>query len=419
MPAAVTLAVLTAPSANAVTPTRCTSSRTAGLTACSPGSFHRGGFDDPLAGPRFNYGAVALGWLAAERATPGPAGDSCAPRGGREPAGRHAGHRAGSVPGLDRGAGVAAALGVAARPGVARRPRRAPAGVHGPPQARQPRPVQPIRVATQTSSSSMPSRCWSWHGGHPLRTSDGVRAADPADPDRGHPTGCAASRDVAPARRSDRRRRRSDPVSIRRATRCAYHALSCAMVMRAIRLLDVVPAPRRTGRAPCALGADCPGGPTRRRDVDGTWYPAGLDVRRSVYAALAGAAEFGADDPALAARLRRLAELGVRRSCERGSAPPGSHSAQATAAPAAGLDHSADTIVCNGLALTFLQLAIGEADAAAGSTAPLPAEVPGAGCWTRTPPASQRSAPGASGSPSTGPPRTRATRATTPASSRR
>jgi hypothetical protein len=35
-----------------------------------------GGFDDPLAGPRFNYGAVALGWLGTRRAVPGPQGEA-------------------------------------------------------------------------------------------------------------------------------------------------------------------------------------------------------------------------------------------------------------------------------------------------------------------------------------------------------
>ena len=190
-----------------------------------------------------------------------------------------------------------------------------------------------------------------------------------------HPTR-AASR-VAPACRCDRRRRRSDPVR--------SGAQPARLPRALVRDGDArdPPARRRprtdaTGRAPCALGADRPGGPSRRRDVDGTRHPAGLDVRRE--------------------RLRRAGRRrGVRRRrpCARGaaesttpssrspnsarvSAPPGSHSAQDRGARWRASTHSADTIVYNGLALTFLQLAIGEADAAAGSTAPLPAEVPGA-----------------------------------------
>ena len=35
-----------------------------------------GGYDDPLAGPRFNYGAIGLAWLTGERAPAGPEGDA-------------------------------------------------------------------------------------------------------------------------------------------------------------------------------------------------------------------------------------------------------------------------------------------------------------------------------------------------------
>ena len=72
---AVTLAVLTAPSAHAVTSKQLSELTDASLDGLLARQLPWGGFDDPLAGPRFNYGAVALGWLAAERADPGLAGD--------------------------------------------------------------------------------------------------------------------------------------------------------------------------------------------------------------------------------------------------------------------------------------------------------------------------------------------------------
>ena len=156
----------------------------------------------------------------------------------------------------------------------------------------------------------------------------------------------------------------------------AYHALSCAMLMRAIHLLDVVPEPTRRAarRALWALVALAdPLG-------DVTWMGRGTRLvwtyAASVYAGLAGASEFGADDPALAARLRRLADLAFAELGAR-LGPTGLALGPGPRRTLAGLDHSADTIVYNGLALTFLQLAIDEADTAAGPTAPLPAEVPG------------------------------------------
>jgi hypothetical protein len=86
--------------------------------------------------------------------------------------------------------------------------------------------------------------------------------------------------------------------------------------------------------------------------------------------------EFAAEG-ALAARLRRLAELTFAELRERTAAwglevLPG-HGRSSLA----GADRSQNTIVSNGLALAFLQLAADEAGAAAGPTAPLPAEVAG------------------------------------------
>ena len=158
----------------------------------------------------------------------------------------------------------------------------------------------------------------------------------------------------------------------------AYHALSTAMLVRGLRLLgrDAPVTTRRAARrALWALVALAdPHGTVAwmGRGQENTWTYAA-----STYAALAGAAEF-ATEPALAKRLRRLAELTFAELGARAttfglavlSGPP--------RATLAGADRSQDTIACNGLALSFLALAAAEAAAAAGPTAPLPSETPGA-----------------------------------------
>src|SRR5262245_724133 len=58
-----------------VTPQRLERLVDAGLDGLMPRQLGWGGFADPLDGPRFNYGAMGLAWLAGERALPGPAGE--------------------------------------------------------------------------------------------------------------------------------------------------------------------------------------------------------------------------------------------------------------------------------------------------------------------------------------------------------
>jgi hypothetical protein len=167
----------------------------------------------------------------------------------------------------------------------------------------------------------------------------------------------------------------------------AYHVLSTAMLLRALRLLD--PSAPRAGvlaarRALWALVA--------LADPEGTvaWMGRGQEhtwtYAATLYAALAGAARF-AGDKRLAPRLRRLAELTLHvlqtRLGETGLAvlpgPP--------RATLAGGDHTQDTIACNGLALAFVALAATETAAAAGPTLPLPAANAAAAGPTAPPPA--------------------------------
>ena len=372
---AVTLAVLTAPSANAVTPTQLNELTDSGLDGLLARQLPWGGFDDPLAGPRFNYGAVALGWLAAERAAPGPPGD---PRRRAADASLQAATRV-AAPGAFQIWMEALALQQRSASQLAPASRAALAEHL---QAF----TEPTTGAAAAACAADP-RCY-----NNLKLVDAVAMLELAR------AGIRSARPTASVQRTQRiltqviprvqrpeLRLRAGAIAVDDAAilsdparnPLAYHALSCAMVMRAIRLLDVVPAATRQAarRALWALIALAdPLG-------DVTWMGRGTRLvwtyGASVYAGLAGAAEFGADDPALAARLRRLAELAFAELRSR-LGPAGLALGPGPRRTLAGLDHSADTIVYNGLALTFLQLAIGEADAAAGSTAPLPAEVPGA-----------------------------------------
>ena len=54
--------------ASAVTPERIERVIDASLSGLLARQLEWGGFDDPLAGPRFGYGAIALGWLAGGEA---------------------------------------------------------------------------------------------------------------------------------------------------------------------------------------------------------------------------------------------------------------------------------------------------------------------------------------------------------------
>ena len=107
-----------------------------------------------------------------------------------------------------------------------------------------------------------------------------------------------------------------------------------------------------------------------------TWMGRGQQhlwsVGATFYAAVAGAAAFAREDPALAARLRTLAELEFAE-LQRRRAPVGLAPSPAVRTTLAGMDDSADTISCNGLALVWLHLASSELPGAAGPTAPLPA----------------------------------------------
>jgi hypothetical protein len=372
---AMMLAVLVAPSASAVTRTELDELTDSGLDGLLARQLPWGGFDDPLAGPRFNYGAVALGWLAAERAAPGAAGD---PRRRAADASLLAATRV-AEPGAFQVWIEALAL-------QQRSASRLAPGTRAALADHLQRFTGPITGAAAAACAA-DSRCYS-----NLKLVDAVAMLELARAGIGSARSPASVQqteriliDVVPRVQRPELRLRAGAVAVGDAAilsdpsrnPLAYHALSCAMVVRAIRLLDNAPAPTRRAahRALWALVALAdPLG-------DVTWMGRGTRLvwtyGASVYAGLAGAAEFAADDPALAARLRRLADLAFAELRAR-LGPAGLALGPGPRRTLAGLDHSADTIVYNGLALTFLQLAIGEADAAAGLTAPLPAEVPGA-----------------------------------------
>ncbi len=328
-----------------------------------------GGFDDPLSGPQFNYGAVALAWLAGERQPHR-----------REAAGvtlRAAARVA--KPGAFQIWLEALALSPGTwidpvtRTALADHLRAYSAPTVGPralachlradcynnlklvdavatlqlvrtgltsalPGARLAAPVQ----AEQDALALLAERIPAVQHADLAVTSGEVRVADAAvlsDPAR-------------------------NPL--------AYHALSAAMLMRAVRLVAEPPAARAAARrvlwALVALGDPRGVIAWMGRGQGNSWT-----LGASTYAALAGAAEF-ADEPALAGRLRRLAELTTAELRTR-SGTAGLAALPGVRETLAGADDSQNTIVSNGLTLAFLHLAA--AEERPGPSLPLPAETPG------------------------------------------
>jgi hypothetical protein len=157
----------------------------------------------------------------------------------------------------------------------------------------------------------------------------------------------------------------------------AYHAMCTAWAVRAIRLAGpAAPAGLRVTarRALWALvGLAAP-------DGEVSWSGRGQDqawtLAAALYAASAGSTIFSASDPALAQRLRRLADIELRALSGRLTdgglqiLPAGNGQLQ-------GLDHYYSGVGSTGLALTFLEMARDELPAATATRAPLPSEVDG------------------------------------------
>lgn len=342
-----------------------------------------GGFDDPLAGPTFNYGAVGLGWLAVRRATPGPEGDAwrraaalALQAGTRErapgayqtwmealamtsPADRQ----------LDATtrAALSAHLVAYVRPAV---------GPGAQACAANPDCYSNLKLVDAVGSLQLARTG--------LRSATaGSRLADPAA------TELLARRFMAsrvPRAQRPELRLRAGALTVTHAALLsdparnplAYHALSSAMLLRAVRMLGTRTPPVARLAAQRALWAL-----VALADPQGdvTWMGRGQQnvwtYAASVYAAVAGAAEFGEQEPALAARLRRLADVALAE-LERRRGEVGLALGPGPRRTLAGMDKSTDTIAANGLALIWLQLAAAEAEAAAGPSAPIPAHIPGA-----------------------------------------
>ncbi len=324
-----------------------------------------GGFYDPLAGPLFNYGAIAIAWVAGARLSDRRAAAALTLRFGTRV----------KAPGafqtwLEAEAVNAAWLDDETRTALADhlRPYVAPAvGPRAQGCQRRADCYNNLKLVDAVASLAL------------VRTGliskvPGARLADPAATER------AARRFLATRVPAAQRPNLgitgggeaavlSDPSR----NPLAYHALSTAMLMRAVRLARPAGAARDAARrALWALVALAdPRGTVAwmGRGQENTWSYAA-----SVYAALAGAAEFAAE-PALAMRLQRLtqlafAELRAREGRLGFAVVPGP--ARITLA---GADKSQNSVVCNGLTLAFLHLAA--AEAAPGRTARLPAELPG------------------------------------------
>lgn len=324
-----------------------------------------GGFHDPLTGgPQFNYGAVALAWLGGERLPERRAAAALTLRYGTKA----------KLPGafqvwLEAEAFNSAWLDEQTRALLADHLRAysTPAvGARALPCQRRADCYNNLKLVDAVASLAL------------VRTGltsplPGTRLADPPATER------AARRFLGTrllaAQRPDARITGADTAAVLSdpsRNPLAYHALSTAMLMRAVRLGAPSGARTAARRALWALvGLADPRGTVAwmGRGQEHTWTYAA-----TVYAALAGAAAF-ADDAALAARLRRLAHLAVAelgaREGKLGFAVVGGP----PRASLAGADKSQNTVVCNGLTLAFLHLAVSEA--APGPMEPLPSEVPG------------------------------------------
>ena len=334
-----------------------------------------GAFDDPLWGPRFNYGAIGIAWLAGERAPAGDLGD--ARRAAAAVTLRTATRNA--APGafqiwlealavrnnewLDadtRGA-LAAHLQRFVAPAV---------GVRARPCQVKPRCYNNLKLVDAVATLQL------------VRTglSSPVAGTRLADPARFEEAARAFLAERVPAVVQPNLRLSSGALDVTDAAvlsdplsnPLAYHTLSAALLVRAVRVLGVEAAPstrlaaRRALWALVALADPLGTVAWMGRGQDHTWIYAA-----STYAAIAGAAEF-ARETALAARLRRLAELTFAELLTRVGPAGLAVGRGAARSTLVGLDRSQDTIVCNGLALTFLHLASAEAGAADGPDRPAP-----------------------------------------------
>jgi hypothetical protein len=323
-----------------------------------------GGFQDPLTGPQFNYGAVALAWLAGERLPERRAEAIASLRYGtgvKAPGAFQIWLEAEAIGSdwidAETRAALAGHLEAYVAPIVGRRALACQRRADCYNNLKLVDAVASLALVRTGLVSSVP----------------GARLADPAATERAARS-FLDSRVPSVQRRDLRITRGGKAAVLSDPTRnpLAYHALSTAMLMRAVRLGAGTGARDAARRALWALvGLSDPRGTVAwmGRGQEHTWANAA-----TVYAALAGAFEFAAE-PALADRLRRLAqlafaELGAREADHGLAVVPG-----LPRVTLAGADKSQNAIVCNGLTLAFLHLAAGVA--APGRVAPIPAELAG------------------------------------------
>ena len=322
-----------------------------------------GGFHDPLTGPQFNYGAVALAWLAGERLPHRHAAATATLRYSlavKSPGAFQTWLQAEAVNGTwldaETRAALADQLRTYAAPAVGPRAQFC---------QRRPDCYNNLKLVDAVASLALvrtglrvchPRHTAGRPGGHRAR---GARVPRPARARRAAPQ---------PADHRRRRGRRAvgslaEPARLPRAVDGDAHAGRASD-----RAQHAMLPAARCGRwwASRIRAAPWPGWVAGRRTPGRT--------RQASTRRLAGAAEFAAELD-LAPRLRRLAQLSFAElQAREGSAgfavlpgPP--------RATLAGADKSQNTIVCNGLTLAFLHLAAREA--VPGPTTPLPAELPG------------------------------------------
>ena len=274
-----------------------------------------GGFHDPLTGPQFNYGAVGLAWLAGERLPDRRAAAALTLRYGtavKAPGAFQAWFEAETVNAAWLDGETRAVLADHLRAYVA-----PTVGPRAQPCQRRADCYNNLKLVDAVASLALVRTGLV----SPVR---GTRLADPAATERA--TRAFLDARVAAAQRPDLRITGggvaavlSDPSR----NPLAYHALSTAILMRAVRLSGAPGA-----RLP--LGARCGrwwASPTRAAP-----WPGWDAVRRtpgryaaSVYAALAGAAEF-ASEPALGVAVAAAGGTLVRRVAGTPGAAPGSPS---------------------------------------------------------------------------------------------
>ena len=334
-----------------------------------PAQLPWGGFTDPLAGPRFGYGAMAIGWVALRRAQPGPAGDArrhaaaLALRAGarvREPGGFQT-----WVEALALAPGYAELLDPDTRAALSTHLQRYTGPAMGD-EARgcfdSPRCFHNLEVVDAVGSLELTRTG--------LRSPAGTRLADPAALTRSVHTFLTRA---ARAAQLPTLRVRIGSTSVTDAgvlsdgerRPLAYHTLTTALLVRALHL--GAPATVVARRALWALVALA----DPRGNV--AWMGRGQyhlwSLAATYYAASAGASAFAERDPELAARLWALAAP-VLAELERRRGAVGLLPGPSPRASLAGFDDSADSISCNGLALLWLQLALDDAGPAGPAAAP-------------------------------------------------